>query len=317
MMTAFAPTPALAQTNVVYFTRFEPSEGFDITKPLGGQGGWLAAGPDQYLQQGGNGIVTNFFEGEGQQAYVGFSALSGSNDMVNAWRPLNYSPLTSGAPLVKFTVSMAIFDSTVAFYDSFRWSVYNTNGGGQRLFSIDFENTTTNICYLLDDNVFVPTGYAYEPADGSGIGLYDLEVTMNFASNRWSAALNGTLIVDQKPMTTKGSALNLGDVDAVWVQQVPGSPGDNFMVFDNYRITSEASAPMPAQLTAIAGPVGGVFVLRLQGESGRQYAIDASDDLSTWTALKTNVVGLDGTFDFADTTAGGSRHRMYRGRFVP
>jgi hypothetical protein len=74
---------------------------------------------------------------------------------------------------------------------------------------------------------------------------------------------------------------------------------------------------MPAQLTAIAGPVGGVFVLRLQGESGRQYAIDASDDLSTWTALKTNVVGLDGTFDFADTTAGGSRHRMYRGRFVP
>ena len=89
------------------------------------------------------------------------------------------------------------------------------------------------------------------------------------------------------------------------------------MAFDNYRITAEGPAPLPAQLTPLAGPSGGAFVLRLEGEPGRKYALEASNDLSNWTALKTNVVGLDGAVDFADTSAGSFPLRYYRGRFVP
>jgi len=260
----------------------------------------------------GNGLVTNFFEGEGQQAFVGFSALSGSNDVLSVWRPINYSPLAEGTPIVRFSVSMAVFDSTVPHFDYFRWSVYNTNNGGQRLFSLDFDNTTTNICYLLDDDQFVPTGYSFELE-----GLYDLEITMNFASNRWSALLNDALIVNARPMTTRGTALNLGDIDAVWVHQVPGSPGDNFMAFDNYRVTAELPAPMPSRLSPVTGPSGGVFVIRLEGEPGRTYALDFSSDFVNWAPVKTNVVGLDGTVDFADTALGVSPSRYYRGRLVP
>ncbi|HUL51365.1 MAG TPA: hypothetical protein VLU94_02145 [Candidatus Nitrosotalea sp.] len=306
-----------AQTFFVYDTGFEPGNGFSIDQPLAGQSGWIGVGSDQFLQFGGNGLVTNFFEGEGQQAYIGFSPLSGTNDILNVWRPLNYSPLAAGTPAVKFSVSMAIFDSTIRYYDSFLWSVYNTNNPGQRLFSIDFDNVTGNICYLLDDGIFVPTGFAFELAGPDGLGLYDLEVTMNFASNRWSASLNGTIIANARPMTTKGAMLNLGDIDAVWINQTPGSPGDNFMVFDNYRVTAEKALPLPAQLAPVAGPGGGAFVLRLQGEPGRSYALDASADLAAWTALKTNVVGIDGMVDFADTSAGAWAHRFYRGRLVP
>lgn len=306
-------SPAVhAQGGILYSTGFEPEDGFNLQQPLVGHGGWTGVGSDQLLQAGGSGIVTNFFEGEGQQAYVGFSPLSGTNDFLSVWRPLGYSPLAAGTPIVRFTVSMAIFDSTFPEYDYFRWSVYNTNNGGQRLFSIDFDNSTTNICYLLDDGVFVPTGFSFELE-----GLYDLEVTMNFASNLWTASLNGAVVVNSRPMTTTGAALNLGDIDAVWVYRFPDSPGDNFMTFDNYQVTAEAPVPLPAQLTPLAGPSGGAFVLRLAGEPGRKYALDASQDLSNWTALKTNVVGFDGTVDFADTSAGALPLRYYRGRLVP
>jgi hypothetical protein len=302
----------VAQESVIYSTGFEPADGFNVDQPLVGQGNWIGVGSDHLMQASGNGIVTNYFEGEGQQAFVGFSPLSGSNDVLSVWRPIGYAPLAAGTPVVTFSVSMAVFDSTIPKYDYFRWSVYNTNNGGQRLFSIDFDNSTTNICYLLDDGIFVSTGYSFELE-----GLYDLVVTMNFASNRWSATLNDTIIVNSRPMTTRGAALNLGDVDAVWVYQIPGSPGDNFMVFDNYRVSARVAAPLPAQLRPLAGPAGGAFVIRLIGEPGRKYALDASADLSSWTALKTNLVGIDGTVDFADTSVNATPLRFYRGRFVP
>src|SRR5439155_22043230 len=99
-------------------------------------------------------------------------------------------PIAAGKPAVRFAVSMAIFDSTNGVYDCFRWSVYNIRG--ERLFTIDFDNFYTNINYILDDDVPVPTGLSFELADVSGNkGILNLEVTMNFASNRWSASLTG------------------------------------------------------------------------------------------------------------------------------
>ena len=306
----------VAQPSVLYSTGFESSEGFSLDLPLALQSGWRSLGSDGKEQTNGSGLVEDFFVGHGQQAFVGFNPLTGTNDTLSVWHPLNFDPIAAGKPVVKFTVSMAIFDSTNGVYDCFRWSVYNNTNGGTRLFSIDFNNEFTNINYILDDGAIVSTGYNFEPADLDE--NYDLEVTMNFASNRWSATLNDVLFVSSKPITTKGSALTLGDIDAVWVYgPFTDAPGDNFMVFDNYKVTAEASAPLPFQLESLGSLPNGTFLLRLAGEPARRYALDASTNLTGWTALKTNTAGTDGTVIMDDPSAASSPAKFYRARAVP
>src|SRR5580765_6609135 len=62
-----------AQT-LVFSTGFEVSEGYDEGFTLVGQNGWVSSG------SGGNGILTNFFEGEGQQGFIGFTSPTNSSD---------------------------------------------------------------------------------------------------------------------------------------------------------------------------------------------------------------------------------------------
>ena len=63
---ATAQTPSAASTTI-FSTGFERSEGYDDQYVLIGQNGWLSFG------SGGNGLVTNFFEGFGQQAFIGLT----------------------------------------------------------------------------------------------------------------------------------------------------------------------------------------------------------------------------------------------------
>jgi len=140
---------------------------------------------------------------------------------------------------------------------------------------------------------------------------------MNFDENLWSALLNGVLFVNAKSVTTVGLPLILGDIDAVWVYgPYTNAPGNNFMVFDNYRVTAAVTAPLPFQLEGFGVGANGDFSLRLTGEPGRHYAIDATTDFVDWYALKTNSVGTDGTFDFVDTTAANYSLSLYRARLV-
>ena len=65
---------------------------------------------------------------------------------------------------------------------------------------------------------------------------------MDYARNRWSATLDGTPVANELRMSTvPGRTLDLGDVDAVWLPINDFFPGDNELVFDEYRLTAEAS----------------------------------------------------------------------------
>src|SRR6185503_12832985 len=205
---------SLAQVSNIYSTGFELSEGFDFRYTVMGQGGWTGTDPSG----SGNGIVKDYFANSNslhqpygrQQAYIGFFPLADTNGTLNVWRPLNFNPVAAAMPIVTFSVTMSVYDSfAVTNRDCFRWSIYNTNNGGERLFTLDFDNTTTEINYELDDQEFVFTDSLFENGDENG-GEYDLVVIMNFADNLWSAWLNDVELVDRKQMTTKGSVLNLG-----------------------------------------------------------------------------------------------------------
>lgn len=292
---AQVPTPV-----IVYRTEFEFAEGYRTTANLAGQNNWVAAGT------GGNGILTNALPGQGQQAYVGFSPPTAPDDYVALFRPLNFTPLESGLPLVRFTVLMNLNDSTTGGRDSFRWSVYNTNA--TRLLTLDFDNETLGICYQLEAGTnFINTGYTF--ANGA---TYRLEVILNFRRNRWSAYLGDTEIVTLQPITTQNTPLTLGDIAAVYFVHNPASPGDNYMVFDDYTVAAEPIANTNPRLQAVAYDRAGPFTFRAFVEPLLRHTLEVSDDLRQWRFLA-DYTSPDASFDFRDTTAQpGDRARFYR-----
>jgi hypothetical protein len=293
-----------AATTNIYFTQFEPGEGYNAALNLVGQAGWQGDGT------GGNGLVSNFIPGQGQQAYVGFAAPTADDDLLFVWQPLNFNPVAAGYPIVKFSTQIQIQNSANGEYDFFQWRAYNSLV--QRLFTLDFDNYFTNVNYRLDGtNVYVDTGVMFARDT-----TYTLAVTMNFASNRWSATLNDTLITTNQPITTTNALLTLGDMDAVWLLYDPEAPGDNYMVFDNYRVTAETMPIMPAQVQFRGRTGEGWALLRVFGDNGTRWALDATTNLVHWTAVKTNPIS--GTYyDQEDTGAAGAARRFYRARWVP
>jgi hypothetical protein len=289
----------------VYSTGFEASEGYNLSLDLIGQSGWTGFG------SGGNGLVTNFFPGLGQQAYIGYVPPASTNDdVLSVWRPINIDPIPTNMLTVRFSVFMEIVDSSNENYDDFYWSVYNAQTN--RLFTLDFDNYYTEIYYALDGtNQFVPTGKAF-----TNNVRQALVITMNFGQNRWSATLDGAVLVTNQPITTAGAPLNLGDIDAEWVIYSGAAPGDNYLLFDNYQIIAEVVCPPPPQLALLGRFSDGQTVLRVTGQNDARFAIEATTDLLNWSALKTNVITA-GYFDYVDAGAVGLPQRLYRARWVP
>jgi hypothetical protein len=210
---------------------------------------------------------------------------------------------------VKFSVDITIVDSTTTNRDDFFWSVYNING--DRLFTIDFDNNHLGIYYVLDGT----NDWAYSGTPFENEVTYKLQVTMNFARNRWSAALAGTNIIKDLPITTAGAPLTLGDVDAVWAVYQRDTPGDNLMLFDNYQVVTEPLVARPT-VQALGRVTNSVFPLRVFGQSGSSYAVETSTNLVNWMPRKTNIV-IDTSFDYTDNVPGPQSRRFYRARLVP
>jgi hypothetical protein len=294
---------AAASPTVLYYTGFEAAEGYDASKSLRGQKGWLGEG------SGGNGVVTNFFEGQGQQAFVGYAPPAPKDDVLSLWRPFNAPAPAPERPVWKFSVWMQIVDSTNGQYDDFRWSAYNTEG--RRLFTLDFDNAATEINFLLDDDKgFRSTGFTF-----STEVIYLLEIWMNFARNNWQAVMNGQVVVDAQPITTTGAKLDLSDIGAVWALRTKGQPGDNYLLFDDYQLTLEPTDHIPATIELAGLNQQGEFELYLHAERNRTFALDVSADLKDWVPLATNRLA-EGYWFFTDTTAPGYPISFYRAREV-
>jgi len=144
---------------------------------------------------------------------------------------------------------------------------------------------------------------------------YKLQLTLNFARNRWSAALDGTNILKDLPITTTNAPLTLGDIDAVWAVFDRAKPGDNYMVFDNYQVATEPLVAR-ARVQALSRVTNGAFPLRVFGQSGSSYAVESSTNLVNWNPRETNIV-IDTSFDYTDNKAGPQGRRFYRARLVP
>ena len=293
----------------LYSTGFEPKDGFTAWEPLSGQAGWNVVDLDGTPEQGGAGIVAGYDGMTGQQAYVGFTPpYEQGSDSVYAYYPVDYSPVGSSEPIVTFTVTMAINDSTNGNYDDFEWQLYNSKG--HNFFTIDFSNQYLEVFYQLDnDQNYIPAGVNF-----TNNTPMKLTVTMDYAHNRWSAKLNGSPLITNKPIRRGTDTLDFGDMDAVWGIDNPGYAGDNYMLFDDYslvagedpspRITSQprsqsAVQGSPVTLGVTAGgqePLYFKWILNhiaLSGANGASLLIPDAEPVNagTYTVAVSNAIG--------------------------
>ena len=288
---------------VLYHTGFEAAEGYTTSLDLVGQRGWEGIG------SGGNGILDGVFPGLGQQAYVGFAAPGAGYSNLFVYPRVDFPSTLNQATNLRFSVDMAVLDSTNGEYDDFQWAVFN--GEGQMLLGLDFDNYATNVNYYRDGtNRWIPTGKSFAPN-----AQYHLTLDMDLAHNRWSARLGTLLLVSGQPITTAGAALTVADIDAAQVFYDPAAPGNNYLVFDNYMITAQFPFP-PAPHLDFLGRTNGAPALRLHGEDGWRFALDATANFANWTGLTTNSPA-GGSFDYVDAAGRALPRRFYRARWVP
>ena len=69
-------------------------------------------------------------------------------------------------------------------------------------------------------------------------------------------------------------------------------------------------------LEAVGRAPGGELILRVTGEPGREYILEASADLVTWVAVKTFTLS-DATSEMVDAEARPWPRRFYRVRLAP
>jgi PKD repeat protein len=138
--------------------------------------------------------------------------------------------------VVEFSVDFWIQDSTSNNYDIFRFEVWNRSG--EYLGCIEFDN---EILAILrgDGSDLINTGVEYK----NGVP-YFLSATINLEQKTWSAYLDDQILFVDQPITQTQRVVDLGSIDVVWQIRQQADPGDNFIVFDNYRISRSKGVPL-------------------------------------------------------------------------
>jgi hypothetical protein len=284
---------------VLYQTTFD--QGYNTQKDLDGQNGWLGTA---IAEDGNTGLLNG-------SAYIGFDAPATGESGFFVWHPLQPVPNPNQIPVIHFFTRLVIVDSVdVDSRDWFGWTAVNQQENS--LFTLVFNNDDLGIYYFLDNTSnAISTGFTF-----TNDATYELEIQMDFRRNQWSAIVSDVIVVTNAPITERGAALNLGDMDAEWSYSDSTAPGDNFMLFDDYRVVGIPIAAQPT-LTFVERLSNGRAVVRLMGQAGSGYALEGSPDLVTWSELISSQAPANGVIEFTDATATAFQRRFYRARALP
>ncbi len=129
-------------------------------------------------------------------------------------------------------------------------------------------------------------------------------ISLSAAGGSLRPGESATLMVSINPSANDLPVNNYtGRVDVVNVTSGNGS--------DTRPVTLRVEQGVSLSALAVSAP--GQFVLRLAGELGRIYVLQASTNFLDWLPVFTNRPAADGAFDFTDTEAGTFGQRFYRG----
>ena len=301
---------ATADEVVVYSTGFEADQGYETGITLVGQG--ETAPLWQSLNVGANGIDSGLHPSLGQYAFIGlspFQDLEAENFTQFVWKPLPQPIPQAGRPIAVFRVTMSIAASLApTANDCFRWIAFNPDG--DQLFALDFDNESKRVNYVLnnDPGLFHFTGTSFENDH-----LYELAIAMDFDSDTWSASLDGEVLVTDVAITIPEITSALGDVDAVWAIRDVANPGDNFMIFDDYRVTALSVTDIPPVLS-FQGFNNDGSLIHLSGAPNTEYELQATGEDFMWSTIADLTTSANGTAAVTDSAGNTLPNQFYRAK---
>ncbi len=270
--------------SVILQTGFEPGEGFSVNSGIDGINGWQAF-PSGFVYPG-QGIMSDSFTilgrpGHGQQAYVGKNWRGGER-VSRVLFPTFLDPPPN--TIIRATTLVSIMRSTNGSWDSFGFGFFNQDGNF--LCNVLFDAITGFILYGSGET----PDFNRSSAIFQRNRVHELEMTLDFASNRWSATLGTQTIVSNAPILGSDSTVeaNLGGFDAFWHILDTSSPGNNAMLFDDVLITQlgTAAPEMPAEFSARTISESLVFLSWQEDLMAERYEIQRSPDgMSNWMTI--------------------------------
>ena len=107
---------------------------------------------------------------------------------------------------------------------------------------------------------------------------------IDFASNRWSAEIDGIPLFTDAVFNGTNRALTFGFIAIEWqiAQGGTSNYGDNFILVSDLRIeTVEDDAP-PVEIDSISRDLAGNIRISWLPTAGYSYKVEYSDDLVNW-----------------------------------
>ncbi len=285
--------------DVLYETDFESFVVGDDN--LADQDGWNGTNVGQHV----HGIVSSVNPVLGKSGFLGINSPASSIVLVN--RNIDFFPNQNGSNVVKFSSTLAINRSTNGEDDYF--SVVLFNQDNDLLASIVFDTFDGSI-RRRDGVSGNPSEKLAKPFDYTT--PFELSFRIDFAANQWTAKIDGNVIFSDRQFNGGGAALNLKTIGIAWTLFDEKAPGNNWILFDHWRVESCPTL----RITSIAIDQQGAAVISWPVESGFQYRIEASNDLSVWLTNLPQSVFLaqpgDTEFTYSDSMAQGVPRRHYR-----
>ena len=242
---------------------------------------------------------------------------------VSVFRPVNYDPVAEGKPFIEFEALIGIADSQddpetrlideSTREDRFIITVYNV--ALLPLASIIYDNrTNTYGLYRNNGANSFDTGFEFVIEEPQFLFL-----RIDFENNTWSAELDGAPLFTDALFTSTGRTRDLGAIAAEWNITNRFLPGDNWMLFDDWIITSHPrTEPQPTEpftISKVERTGNNEVKLTYPADAGCTYRIQFSTDLQSWqelpsspiTASETNPVAV-----YTDATPAASNSVYYR-----
>jgi subtilisin family serine protease len=120
------------------------------------------------------------------------------------------------------------------------------------------------------------------------------------------------------PNYVRGQSATIGLEDFSGAVAAKYSYNGEQAVMNNQAILfrPHGAAPRAPLLKQIVGPQG-QFQLQVVAQLGQRCVLKASEDLSSWTSLATNVIPASGVWEFTDASISGRQQRFYQAASEP
>ncbi|CAN5314260.1 hypothetical protein BH23VER1_BH23VER1_02370 [soil metagenome] len=301
---------AAATATDLYLQDFESFQtGFDT---LVGTDGWQ--GNAQGMQIHGVADVSNAFLG--QSAFIGPNLPTADSGLtfVYAERPVGYDPVANGTPVVVVSIILGISDPNSPDIRRDNFFVTFLNSLGEVLGRVNFDNSDTSFgIYRVQGNTATFTGFDFVRNE-----LHELSCQIDFATNTWTATLDGFPLFAHAPFADPGvTTLDLGTLAFDWqITHQEGSidpSGKNWLLFDDL-ITAVPTPPfqlVPTPHSPCIPPT-----IQFFAEPGHSYQILHSEHLTTWSDTLPDSTftpqDLPALTTFTDPTPTPPAQRLYK-----